>query len=535
MITWYDTTLRDGTQGEGIELTVLDKLRITTLLDDFGLHVIEGGWPGSNPKDAEYFERVRTLPLKHARIAAFGSTCRVNLAPERDTNLRALLEAETPVVTIFGKSWTRHVERVLRTDRETNLRIVEQSVAYLHRHDREVIFDAEHFFDGYAADPAYALAVLQAAVAGGAATVVLCDTNGGKLPWEITAAVGAVKAAVATPVGIHTHNDSGCAVANTLAAVHAGATHVQGTINGWGERCGNADLCAVLPNVELKLGLQTLPADSLSRLTELARIVSEIGNLAPQTNAPYVGRSAFAHKAGVHASAVRRDHSAYEHVAPEAVGGTRRVLVSELAGRSNLHTKAAEFGLRAADEASASELLAQIKELESRGFAFEAAEASVELMMRRGEPNYRPFFELVDFMVVVEHRAGRGHLAEANIKIRVGEQMFHTAADGVGPVGALDSALRKALGDVYPQLHDFRLADYKVRILDGQNATAALTRVLIDTSDGTRTWTTVGASRNIIEASWLALHDSIEFGLWHRDVAVPSPSDVGPNAESEAA
>ncbi|MBK9119953.1 MAG: citramalate synthase [Phycisphaerales bacterium] len=513
MITVYDTTLRDGTQGEGVNFTVQDKLRITALLDDFGVALIEGGWPGSNPKDVEYFTQVRKLRLQRARITAFGSTCRVGTQPALDSNLQALLAAETPVVTIFGKSSPLHVAEVLQTSREENLRIISASVRYLKAAGREVIYDAEHFFDGYALDAEYALATLHAAAEGGADCLVLCDTNGGQLPWQVEDVTRHVVNRFNRPVGIHTHNDSGCAVANSLAAVRAGAAHVQGTINGLGERCGNADLCAVLANLEVKLGRKVLAPGRLSRLTHLAHTISEIANMAPPQWAPYVGRSAFAHKAGVHVSAIRRVESSYEHVSPESVGNRRRVLVSELSGRANLRFKAAQLGLGDHDEESAAGLLSRIKELEHQGFAFEAAEASVELMMRRERSDYRPLFELIDFLVVVEHRAGRGHIAEANVKIRVGEQVFHTASDGVGPVGALDAAMRKALQPVFPAVDAFRLVDYKVRIIDGTSATSALTRVLIDTSDGHETWTTVGASRNIIEASWRALYDSFEHGL----------------------
>jgi 2-isopropylmalate synthase len=512
MVTVYDTTLRDGTQGELIQLTVQDKLRITTVLDEFGLPMIEGGWPGSNPKDAEYFERVRDLPLKHARIAAFGSTCRPSRTPETDENLNMLIQADTPITTIFGKSWTRHVTEVLRTTRERNLELVHDSVAFLKQHDREVIFDAEHFFDGFFHDRDYALEVLAAAQSAGADALVLCETNGGRLPWEVTEATQAVcERFPATTIGIHTHNDGGCAVANSLAALRAGATHVQGTFNGIGERCGNADLCPIIANLELKLDQRVLPAGRLRRLTEVARLITEIANIALPTNAPYVGRSAFAHKAGVHVSAIQRDGGSYEHTNPEAVGNERRVLVSELSGRGNLSYKASEFGLTTEQETS--NVLAEIKKLENQGFAFEAAEASVELMLRRERAGYAPFFELVDFLVVVEHRERRGLLAEASVKIRIGDEVYHTAADGVGPVGALDQALRKALSEAYPTIDRFRLADYKVRILDGTRATSATTRVLIDTREGEQTWTTVGASRNIIEASWRALYDSFEFGL----------------------
>ena len=514
MITLYDTTLRDGTQGEGISLTVEDKLRVTEMLDGFGIHLVEGGWPGSNPKDEEYFERVRKLRLNHARIAAFGSTCRPSLTPDKDDNLRLLLGAQTPVATIFGKSWTRHVTQVLRTDLDNNLRLVEQSVAFLKKAGREVIFDAEHFFDGYLDHPDYALSVLRAAVNGGADTVVLCDTNGGMLPWQIEQAVTRVRETLSAPLGIHAHNDSGCAVANSMTAVRAGCTHVQGTMNGLGERCGNADLCPIIANLELKTGSPVLPEGNLARLTEVSRFIAEVANISHPANLPYVGRSAFAHKAGVHVSALQRDEGSYEHCRPDQVGNQTRVLVSELSGRGNIKHKAGQFGLDAdGNDDAYVELLTRIKELENQGFAFEAAEASVELIMRRGKPDYRPFFELIDFLVVVEHRKGRGHLAEANVKIRIGEKEYHTASDGVGPVGALDGAMRKALMDVYPAIDRFRLVDYKVRILDSDHATKARTRVMIDTSDGKVTWTTVGASRNIIEASWQALYDSFEYGL----------------------
>jgi 2-isopropylmalate synthase len=512
MIELYDTTLRDGTQGEGICLTVQDKLRITAMLDDLGVHLIEGGWPGSNPKDAEYFQSVGKLRLGQARIAAFGSTCRPSLSPERDQNLRALLDSEAPVTTIFGKAWTRHVTEVLRTDLDNNLRLIEESARFLTAAGREVIFDAEHFFDGYRADPDYALATLRAAVDGGAVTIVLCDTNGGTMPWDIEHAVRHVAQVIKTPLGIHTHNDGGCAVANSVVAVRAGVTHIQGTINGIGERCGNADLCAIIGNLELKTEARALPPGRLKKLTELAHRVSEICNVAHPSGAPYVGRSAFAHKGGVHVAALQRDAGSYEHVQPDAVGNRTRVLVSELSGRGNIRFKANEFGMGSIDQDSVS-VLSRIKELESQGFAFEAAEASVELMMRREQDDYRPYFELIDFLVVVEHREMRGLLAEANVKIRVGSRTFHTAAGGVGPVGALDTALRKALVDVYPAINRFRLADYKVRILDGANGTAATTRVLIDTTDGESIWSTVGASPNIIESSWQAIYDSFEYGL----------------------
>jgi len=528
MITLYDTTLRDGSQSEGVNFTVHDKLNIARLLDEFGIDMIEGGWPGSNPKDVSFFEKAQDLSLKAAQISAFGSTCRPATTPEEDANIRALLDANTPIVTVVGKTWTRHVTRVLRTDLENNLRIIRDSVAYLVAAGREVIFDAEHFFDGFVDDPDYSIAVVRAAAEGGATTVVLCDTNGGMLPRQVEHIVAEVRTATDITLGCHMHNDNGCAVANSMAAIQAGCTHVQGTINGIGERCGNADLCTIIGNLELKTEHQALPDGCLKRLTGLSRKVSEIANMPHPSHAPFVGRSAFAHKGGIHVAAIQRDEGSYEHVDPAIVGNTRRVLVSELSaivgntrrvlvselsGRGNLRHKLTEFGLDGSDDAMVEKVLGQIKELENRGFAFESAEASVELMILRNGPDYRPFFELIDFMVIVEHRQGHGLLAEANSKLRVAGKPYHTAAEGVGPVDALDHAMRKALLEAYPQVERFRLVDYKVRILDSGHATEAITRVLIDTTDGTNTWTTVGASPNIIEASWQAVRDSIEYGL----------------------
>ena len=514
MITTYDTTLRDGAQSEGVNFTVRDKLKIVGLLDEFGIAMIEGGWPGSNPKDAAFFREAKKLSLKRAKIAAFGSTCRPSLTPAKDANIRALLKAETPIVTVVGKSWTRHVTKVLKTDLPNNLRIITKSLAYLRKAGRKVIFDAEHFFDGYFADPAYALSTLKAAVNGGASVVVLCDTNGGTLPWQVEEVIKTVRQTVDVEVGCHMHNDNGCGVANSMAALNAGCTHVQGTVTGIGERCGNADLCSIIANLELKVGKRVLRKGQLKHLTGLAGQVCEIANMPLPTHAPYVGRSAFAHKGGIHVSAIQRDDGSYEHVVPASVGNTRRVLVSELSGKGNLRLKLRDFGLTGKDSHLVPAVLEQIKDLENRGFAFESADASLELMVRRQRPSYRPFFELMDFMVVVEHRQGRGLLAEANTKLRIGDDTFHTASEGVGPVDALDHALRKALVETYPAVQQFRLIDYKVRILDSDHATGAITRVLIDTSDGHDTWTTVGASANIIEASWQAVWDSLEFGLF---------------------
>ena len=509
----YDTTLRDGTQREGISLSVDDKFAIARRLDGLGVTFIEGGWPGSNPKDAEFFQRAREIEWEHALITAFGSTCRAGSDPADDANIRALLEAGTPVCTVVGKTWTLHVEDVLRTTLAENLRIIEASVAYLAQQGRRVVYDAEHFFDGYKADPAYALDTLRAAVRGGAEMVVLCDTNGGSLPWEVEAVCREVGAALGHPFGIHTHNDGECGVANTLAAVRAGAVHVQGTVNGYGERCGNANLCAVVPDLELKMGRRCLPEGNLQHLYDAAHYVAEVANLAPDEHMAYVGRSAFTHKGGIHVAAIRRNVDSYQHVDPALVGNEMRIVVSELSGRGNLLSKAEEFGLGVAQREQVAGVLNEIKALEAQGFSFEAAEASVAMMLHRQAGDYTPPFTLVDYTVYVEHRAARGQVVEATVKVQAGGETIHTAAEGNGPVNALDAALRKALLPIYPALASFQLVDYKVRILDGKSGTAATTRVLIDTQNEHERWSTVGASTNIIEASWRALADSIEYGL----------------------
>jgi 2-isopropylmalate synthase len=510
----YDTTLRDGTQREGISLSLADKLRITRLLDEMGVAYIEGGWPGSNPKDAGYFQEVQNLELKYAKITAFGSTCRKETDPANDANIKALVDAQTPVVTVVGKTSMLHVTDVLQTTPPENLRMIRESLRYLKSLGKEVVYDAEHFFDGAKLDMEYAFDTLKAAMEGGADVLVLCDTNGGSMPWEIADYVLKVQTLFPdVQIGIHTHNDGEMAVANSLAAVKAGVTHVQGTINGYGERCGNANLCGIIPNLILKMGIRCLPEqDSLKHLTKLSRTVAEIANLAPDHHLAYVGKSAFAHKGGIHVAAIRRNVDSYQHIDPTLVGNEMRILVSDLSGQGNLLSKAEEFGLDVS-KAEAVKVLQEIKQLESEGYVFEGAEASIAIRLHRAKPEYKPIFELIDFTTIVEDRQGRGSIAEAMVKLNVDGDVVHTAAEGNGPVNALDLALRKAIMPYYPQIADFQLVDYKVRILDSESATAATTRVLIDTQMNGKRWSTVGAGTNIIRASWLALVDSVEFGL----------------------
>jgi len=508
----YDTTLRDGTQREGISLSATDKLHIARLLDAMGVAFIELGWPGSNPKDAEAFERARDLEWTAASLAAFGSTRRAGVPADADPQVMALLQTRAPVCTIFGKSSVLHVRDVLRIATDENLRMIAETVGYLVENGRRVIYDAEHFFDGYREDAEYAMETLRAAARGGAEAIVLCDTNGGSMPWDVEPRVRAVAAELGARVGIHAHDDTGCGVANSLAAVRGGATHVQGTVNGYGERCGNANLCSIVPTLELKMGRRCLREGALAELTHVARQVAEIANLSPDAHAPYVGRSAFAHKGGVHVAAIRRHPRAYEHVDPTLVGNKTRVVVSELSGRGNVLAKAEEFDVTLEAGAEAA-VLRHVKEREARGYAFEAAEASVALMMRRQAPGYKPPFELVDYKVIVGQRHGEEAFADAAIKIRVRGEVVHTAAEGNGPVSALDAALRKALAAAYPEVNGIRLEDYKVRILDGVVGTSATTRVMIENGYGDERWTTVGASPNVLEASWIALADGIEYGL----------------------
>ena len=509
----YDTTLRDGAQGEGISFSLEMKLRVARRLAEFGVHYIEGGWPGANPKDTEFFARAKDLELGGTALVAFGSTRRANIPPEEDGNLRALLAAGTPAVALVGKAWSLHVTEVLRTDRKENLRMIADSVALMKSRGLEVFFDAEHFFDGFREDPEYALAALRAAAEAGADWLVLCDTNGGSLPGQVAEAIARVRREFpGARLGIHAHDDCGLAMANTLAAVEAGAELVEVTVNGYGERCGNADLCVVVPNLQLKMGYRPVPEERLRELTALSRFVAEMANMPHDPYKPYVGRSAFAHKGGIHVDAFRKVPRSYQHIDPERVGNRSRVLVSELSGKASVEVKAAELGLRLSGE-EARRAVRAVKELEGRGFQFEGAEGSFELLLRRSRPDYTPPFELLDFLVLVEKRVGKEILAEATVKVRVGDEVMHTAAEGNGPVHALDRAIRKALLPFYPGLERVRLTDYKVRILNEGAGTEATVRVLILASDGAHSWATVGSSPNIIEASWQALADSLEYPL----------------------
>jgi 2-isopropylmalate synthase len=510
-ILLYDTTLRDGAQQWGITLTVDEKLKVTKLLDDFGIPYIEGGWPGANPKDSEYFRRARELVLVQAKITAFGSTRHASNSVSSDITLQALLAAETPVVALVGKSWSLHVEQVLRTNERENLHMIEESVSFMKKHGKEVVYDAEHFFDGYRANPEYALDTLKAAVQGGADCVALCDTNGGSVPSWVAEVVHIVKEHIGVTLGVHTHNDSELAVANSLVAVEAGCRQVQGTINGYGERCGNANLISIIPALQVKAGYNVVPDASLKRLTGLSRHISEIVNVNQNPHAPYVGASAFAHKGGIHAAAVEKVSESYEHVPPELVGNLRDVVISELSGRGNVRALANELALDV--HGREEEVLQEIKELELRGFQFEYAEGSFELYVRRKAQGYAPPFIVEDIMVVSEQNQGIEKLVQATVKLLVKGERMHTAAEGDGPVHALDRALRKALTPLFPDLEKVHLADYKVRILDPDKATDAATRVLIEAASNGDRWSTVGVSKNIIDASFQALSDSYELFL----------------------
>ncbi len=511
----YDTTLRDGTQSEDISFSVEDKLRVAQKLDELGVHYIEGGWPGSNPRDADFFKRVQSLKLSQAKIAAFGSTRRAKNLAKDDPNLQALIEAETPVVTIFGKSWLLHVYSALNISDEENLELIEDSVAFLVAQGREVIYDAEHFFDGYKHNREYALKTLRAAQRAGANTLVLCDTNGGTLTHEVEVIVKDVCNEIGGRIGIHSHNDSDLAVANSLAAIRAGAVQVQGTINGYGERCGNANLCSIIPNLQLKMGYQCISASQMTKLTEVSRYISDLANQPEPAHLPFVGKSAFAHKGGVHVSAVMKDPTTYEHLAPELVGNRRRVLVSDLSGRSNVLYKAHELGIKLEGNAAETQrIVDRIKQMEYDGYHYENADGSLELLIREQLSDWYEFFELGDFKVIIHKKSDEAEtVSEAIVKMKIGEEIEYTASDGNGPVNALDKALRKGLEKFYPQIRDMVLTDYKVRVLDGQDGTSAKVRVLITTRNAHSSWNTVGVSTNIIEASWIALVDSIYYYL----------------------
>ena len=527
-VVLYDTTLRDGTQGENITLSLADKLRVARMLDEYGMPFIEGGWPGSNPKDIEFFAQAKKMTWSNAKLAAFGSTRhRANTAAE-DPFLNELVRAETPVVTIFGKSWDLHVTEVLGATLPQNLDMIAESVGWVNEHGRTVVYDAEHYFDGYKADRGYALDTLRAAREAGARDIVLCDTNGGTLTTELVAIVQDTMATIAADPGapavtwgIHTHNDAELAVANTLAAVAVGVRHVQATINGYGERCGNANMVSVMANLALKTDLSLTPigGGEISHLTSLSRSVAEIANVTPLDYQPFVGRSAFAHKGGVHGAAVAKVERSYQHVDPVRVGNESRLVVSELGGRANTRIRAEQLGHNLEGVVDAKVLSETIKELENQGLAFEGAEASFELLIRRKSADYVAPFEILDYTTLSEQRVGRDFLAEATVKVRVDGEVLHTAADGNGPVNALDAALRKALGAFYPGLESMRLVDYKVRIIDGSSATAARTRVIIDSIDGDREWSTMGSDTNIISASAAALADSFEYAIWKQSLA----------------
>ena len=513
-IELFDTTLRDGTQGEGVNLSVDDKLRIAEKLDDFGINILEGGWPGSNPRDHEFFRRCHELKLRQAEICAFGSTARWPDKIESDPNLNSLLQAETTVITIFGKTWQLHSEKGLGLEEDENAKLIERSVAFLVKEGKRVIFDAEHFYDGYKTSRSFALKMLEAAQKGGADTLVLCDTNGGSMPQFIQEATQAVVQKFKSRIGVHVHNDGGLATANTLAAVMAGVTHVQGTINGVGERCGNANLGTIIPNLILKMNQKMQSEIDLEKLTPLTHFVYELMNLHPDDKAPYVGKSAFAHKGGIHVSAVMKDSRMYEHIDPKQVGSHQRVLVSDLSGESNIRFKANELNIALnGNKKLTKDLVNHIKSLEHKGYQFEGAEASFELMLREGQGTFTPFFDVEDSRVNVSYDKSGHNRADAMLKVIVDDEIEHTVADGVGPVDALNNALKKALVRFYPELSKVKLTDYKVRVLNEQDGTTAKVRVLIESSDGVNSWSTIGVSENIIEATWQALRDSFNYRL----------------------
>jgi len=521
----YDTTLRDGTQGENISFTADEKVKIALKLDDIGIHYIEGGWPGSNPKDLQFFDLAKRVKLKNARLVAFGSTRKPGILPGEDENLKALLASETPTVTIFGKSWDLHVEDVMNNSLEENIAMIRDSVKFLKKNGREVVYDAEHFFDGYKNNRDYALQTIDAAIEGGADFVVLCDTNGGSLPIEIESIVKGVQKFLAekgnansdnTPVklGIHTHDDCGLAVANSITAVQAGAVMVQGTINGYGERCGNADLNSIMPILNLKMNRPCVSDENLRKLKTLSRYVSELANQVPVNNRPFVGKSAFAHKGGIHVSAIMKVPRAYEHMDPAIVGNQRRVLISDLSGKSNVEFKARELGVELGNNGyDSSKIVSEIKQLEQQGYQFDVAEGSFKILMEKFTDQFNPLFELEAFRVTIEKDKDQPCSSQATVKITVGGKQEITAAEGYGPVSALDNALRKALDRFYPDLDTMSLVDFKVRVIDGSRGTAAKVRVFIESRDQDEIWSTVGVSEDIIEASWQALADSFQYKL----------------------
>jgi 2-isopropylmalate synthase len=512
----YDTTLRDGCQAEDISFTLEDKLRIAAKLDEIGIDYIEGGFPGSNPRDAEFFKAVRKLKLRHAKIAAFGMTRKPSAKPAQDLSLKTVVDAEAPVITLVGKTWDLHVREDLRISLEANLEVIADSIAYMKKHAEEVIFDAEHFFDGFRSNPKHAVDCLKAAEEGGADWIVLCDTNGGRLPSEIRAAIAALAGVITTPLGIHCHNDGELAVANTLTAVEMGVRQVQGTINGIGERCGNLNLCSIIPDLELKMGKRCIESEQLKKLRDTSHFLYELANLSPNKHQPYVGDSAFAHKGGMHVAGILKNRETYEHIDPELVGNRQRVLVSDLAGRSNIIYKAKEYGVDLDDEHDAvKEILKRIKDLESQGYEFEAAEASFELLIQEALGRKKKNFHLLGFRVIDEKRKeSEPPISEATIMLAVDGVVEHAAAMGNGPVNALDSALRKALTKFYPGLKEMKMLDYKVRVLSSGEGTGATVRVLIESGDETDRWGTVGVSQNVIEASWQAVVDGIDYKLY---------------------
>ncbi|WP_457553878.1 citramalate synthase [Desulfobacula sp.] len=517
-ILLYDTTLRDGMQGENIFFSPEDKVKIARRIDDAGIHYIEGGWPGSNPGAQHFFKLAKDMEFKTAKVAAFGSTRKKGKTCDQDANLQALIDSQAPVITLFGKSWDLHVESIMENTKKENLAMIKESVSYLLRHDREVFYDAEHFFDGYKACPDYALKTLEAAVEGGTKCLVLCDTNGGSLPCEIETITKTVidhfKKNSKLIIGIHTHNDCAMAVANSITAVHAGATMVQGTINGYGERCGNADLTSIIPILALKMNLNCISQKNLENLQNLSRFVSETANEPPINSRPFVGKSAFAHKGGVHVSAIMKNPRAYEHIAPELVGNKRRVIVSEQSGKSNIEYKAKELGIKLGENGlNCHQIASSIKDLEDYGFEFDAAEGSLKLIMEKLTNQFVPHFELESFRVVVEKDKEQPCYSHAMIKIRVGNKTEITSAEGDGPVSALDNALRKALTTIFPQIDDMHLVDFKVRVIDGMDGTDAKVRVLIESRDENNIFSTIGVSEDIIEASWQALADSFQYKL----------------------